>query len=135
MKKVGKTTTTFRYDLNQILYNYTVEVKNGFKELDLIARVPEELWMEVHDIVKEAVIEISLIKRNAKRQNVCLRRPRPETMQLLEENIGKTLSDIHHSRILYDPPPRILEYTLSLHDALPILFIFAFISRILGGGS
>ena len=53
-KKVGKTTRPFRYDLNQILNNYTVEVRNRFKGLDLIDRVPEELWMEVHDIVQEA---------------------------------------------------------------------------------
>ena len=50
-KKVGKTTRLFRYDLNQIPYDYTVEVKNRFKGLDLIDRVPEELWMEVHDMV------------------------------------------------------------------------------------
>ena len=53
MKKVGKTTRSFRYDLNQILYDYTVEVRNGFKGLDLIDRVPDELWTEVHDIVQE----------------------------------------------------------------------------------
>ena len=53
MKKVGKTTRPFRYDLNQIPYDYTVEVTNRFKGLDLIGRVPEELWMEVCDIVKE----------------------------------------------------------------------------------
>ena len=53
MKKVGKTTRPFRYDLYQIPYNYTVEVTNRFKELDLIVRVPEELWMKVHDIVQE----------------------------------------------------------------------------------
>ena len=53
MKKVGKTTRPFRYDLNQIPYNYTVEVRNRFKGLDLIDRVPDELWMEVHDIVEE----------------------------------------------------------------------------------
>ena len=57
MKKVGKTTRTFRYDLNQILYDYTVEVTNRFKGLDLIDRVPEELWMKVRDIVQEAVIK------------------------------------------------------------------------------
>ena len=57
MKKVGKTTRPFRYDLNQILYNYTLEVKNRFKGLDLIDRVPEELWTEVRDIVQEAVIK------------------------------------------------------------------------------
>ena len=57
MKKVGKTTTPFGYDLNQIPCDYTVEVANRFKGLDLIDRVPEELWMEVHDIVQEAVIK------------------------------------------------------------------------------
>ena len=51
LKKVGKTTRPFMYDLNQILYSYTVEVTNRFKGLDLIDRVPEELWTEVHDIV------------------------------------------------------------------------------------
>ena len=51
LKKVGKTTRPFRYDLNQIPYDYTVEVRNRFKGLDLIARVPDELWMEVCDIV------------------------------------------------------------------------------------
>ena len=57
MKKVGKTTRPFRYDLNQIPYDYTVEVTNRFKGLDLTNRVPEELWMEVCDIVQEAVIK------------------------------------------------------------------------------
>ena len=57
MKKVGKTTRPFRYDINLILYNYTVKVTNRFKGLDLIDRVPEELWMELHDIVQEAVIK------------------------------------------------------------------------------
>ena len=57
MKKVGKTTRAFRYDLNQIPYDYTVEVTNRFKGLDLIARVPEELWTEVPDIVQEAGIK------------------------------------------------------------------------------
>ena len=53
MKKVGKIARPFRYDLNQILYDYTVEVRNRFKGLDLIDRVPDELWTEVHDIVQE----------------------------------------------------------------------------------
>ena len=57
MKKVGKTTRLFRYELNQIPYDYTVEVTNRFKRLDLIDRVPEELRTEVHDIVQEAVIQ------------------------------------------------------------------------------
>ena len=55
LKKVGKTIKPFRYDLNQILYDYTVELRNIFKGLDLIDRVPEELWMEVSDIVWETV--------------------------------------------------------------------------------
>ena len=57
LKKVGKTTRPFRYDLNQILYDYTVEVRNSFNGLDLIDRVPDELWTEVHDIVQETGIK------------------------------------------------------------------------------
>ena len=57
MKKVGKTTRPLRYDLNQIPYDYTVEVTNRFKGLDLIDRVPEELWMGVCDTVQEAGIK------------------------------------------------------------------------------
>ena len=57
LKKVGKTTRPFRYALNQIPYNYTAEVTNIFKGLDLIVGVPEERWMEVYDIVQEAVIK------------------------------------------------------------------------------
>ena len=57
MKKVGKTTRPFRYGLHQIPYDYTVEVTNRFKGSDLIDRVPEELWMEVHEIIQEAVIK------------------------------------------------------------------------------
>ena len=70
MKKVGKTIRPFRYDLNQILYDYTVEVRNRFKGLDLIYRVPEELWMEVCDIVQEAGIKTIPKKRNTKSQMV-----------------------------------------------------------------
>ena len=57
MKTVWKTTTPFRYDVNQIPYDYTVEVRNRFKGLDLIDRVPEELWTEVHDVIQETVIK------------------------------------------------------------------------------
>ena len=57
MKKVGKTTRPFRCDLNQIHYDYTVEVRNKFKGLDLIDRVPHKLWMEAHDIVQETGIK------------------------------------------------------------------------------
>ena len=74
-RKVGKTTRPFRYDLNQMTYDYIVEVTNRFKGLDLIDRVPEELWTEVHDIVQKAMIKTIPKKKNAKRQNGCLRRP------------------------------------------------------------
>ena len=67
LKKVGKTTRPFRCDLNQIPYNYTVEVTNRSKGLDLIDRVPEELWMEVRDIVQEAVIKTILKKKKCKK--------------------------------------------------------------------
>ena len=67
MKKVGKTTRPFRYDVNQIPYNYTVEVTNRFKGLDLIDRMPEELWMEVRDNVQEAVIKTTPKKKKCKK--------------------------------------------------------------------
>ena len=67
MKKVGKTAGPFRYDLNQIPYDYTVEVTNRFKGLDLIVRVPEELWMEVHGIVQEAGIKTIPKKKKCKK--------------------------------------------------------------------
>ena len=75
MKIVGKTTRPFRYDLNQIPYDDTVEVRNRFKGLDLIDRVPEELRTEVCDIVQEVVIKTIPKKKKCKRQNGCLRRP------------------------------------------------------------
>ena len=67
MKKVGKTNRPFRDNLNQIPYDYTVEVRNRFKGLDLIDRVPEELWMEVHDIVQEKGIRIILMEKKRKK--------------------------------------------------------------------
>ena len=66
-KKVGKTTRPFRYDLNQFLYDHTVEVTNRFKGLDLIDRVPEEVWMEDHDIVQEVVIKTIIKKKKCKK--------------------------------------------------------------------
>ena len=75
MKKVGKITRPFRCDLNQIPYDYTVEVRNRFKGLDLIDRVPDELWMQVNDTVQETGIKTIPRKRNAKKQNGCLKRP------------------------------------------------------------
>ena len=67
MKKVGKTTRPFRYDLNQIPYDYAVEVRSRFKGLDLIDRVPDELWMEVHDIVQETGIKTICIEKKCKK--------------------------------------------------------------------
>ena len=75
MKKVQKMTRPFRYDLNQIPYDYTVEVTNRFKGLDLIDGVSEEIWGEVHNIVQEVVTKKkSPRKRSARRQSGCLRR-------------------------------------------------------------
>ena len=70
-----KTTKTFGYDLNQIPYDYTVEVRNRFKGLDMIDRVPNELWMEVHDIVQETGIKTIPMEKKSKKQNGCLGRP------------------------------------------------------------
>ena len=67
LNKVGKTTRPFRYDLNQIPYNYTVEVRNRFKGLDLIDRVPDELWMDVHDTVQETGIRTIPKKKECKK--------------------------------------------------------------------
>ena len=75
MKKVGKSTRPFRYDLSQIPYDYTVEVKNRFKGLDLVDRGPEELWTEVRNIVQEAVIKTNSKTKNGKRLNGYMRRP------------------------------------------------------------
>ena len=66
LKKVGKITRPFRYDLNQIPYDYTVEVRNRFNGLDLIVRVPEEIWTEVHDIVQETGSKIIPKKKKCK---------------------------------------------------------------------
>ena len=67
LKKVGKTTRPFRYDLNQIPYDYTVEVRNRFKGLDVIDRVPDELWNEVHDIVHETGIKTIPTEKKCKK--------------------------------------------------------------------
>ena len=67
MKKVGKTTRPFRYALNQILYDYTVEVTNRFKGLDLIERLTEELWTEVHNIIQEEVVKTIAKKKKCKK--------------------------------------------------------------------
>ena len=75
LKKVGKTTRPFRYDLNQIPYDCTVEMRNTFKGLGLIDRVSDELWNEVHDIVQETGIKTMPMEKKCKKQNGCLGRP------------------------------------------------------------
>ena len=82
---MGKTSGPFSYDLNQIPYNYTVEVRIRSKGLDLIDRVPDELWTEVRDTVQEAVIKTIPKKKNAKRQNGCLE----EALQIAERTEAK----------------------------------------------
>ena len=72
LKKVQKTTRPFRYDLNQIPYDYTVEVRNIFKGLNLIDRVPDELWMEVHDIVQETGIKTIPKKKKCKKSKMAV---------------------------------------------------------------
>ena len=74
MKKVGETTRPFSYDLNQIPYDYTVEVRNRLKRLDLIDRVPDELWMEVRDIVQETGIKTTPMEKKCKKAK-WLKRP------------------------------------------------------------
>ena len=74
LKKEEKTTRPFRYDLNEIPYDYIMEVRNRFKGLDLIYRMPDELRMEVRDIVQKTGIK-TIPMKNAKKQNGCLRRP------------------------------------------------------------
>ena len=75
LQKVGKATKPFRCDLNQIPYDYTLEVRNRFKGQDLIDRVPDELWTEVHDIVQDTGIKTIHKKKKFKKQNGGLRRP------------------------------------------------------------
>ena len=72
LKKVGKTTRPFRYDLNQIPYEYAVEVRDRFKGLDLIDRVPDKLWMEVYDIVHETVIKTIPKKKKCKKNKMAI---------------------------------------------------------------
>ena len=75
LKKVGKTTRPVRYDLNQIPYDYTVEVRNRFKGLDVIDRLPDELWTKVRTLYRGQGSRPSSWKRNAKKKNGCLGRP------------------------------------------------------------
>ena len=75
LKKVGETARPFRYDVNQIPYDYTVEVRNRFKGLDLIDRVPDELWSEVHDIVQETGIKTIPMEKKCKKAKWLLGKP------------------------------------------------------------
>jgi len=85
LKKVEKTTCPLRYDLNQIPYNYTVEVTNRFKGLGLINRVPEELWTDVHNIVQKAVIKTITKKKKWKKAKWLSE----ETLQIPEKKKNK----------------------------------------------
>ena len=97
LKKVGKTTRSFRYDLNQIPFEYIVEVTNSFKGLDLIERVPEEPWTEVHDIVQEAVIKAIPKKKKCKKA----KQLSEEALQIAEkrEVRGKEKRNVEFQRI------------------------------------
>ena len=72
MKKAGKTTRPLRYDLNQIPFDYTAKVRNGFNRLDLIDREPDELWMEVHDIVQETGIKTIPMEKKCKKSKMAV---------------------------------------------------------------
>ena len=85
MKKVGKTTRPFRYDLNQIPYNYIVEVRSKFKGLDLIDRVPDELWNEVRDTVQETGIKTTPMEKKCKKAKWLS----GEALQITEEKRGE----------------------------------------------
>ena len=87
LKKVGKTNRPFRYDLNQIPYDCTVEVRHKFKGLDLIDRVPEELWMEVHDIVQETGIKTIPVEKKCKKAKWLSGEALPIAVKRREEKI------------------------------------------------
>ena len=72
LKKVGETTRSFRYDINKIPYDYTVEVRNRFKGLDLMDKVPDELWNEVHDIVQETGIKTIPMKKEMQKSKMAV---------------------------------------------------------------
>ena len=86
MKKAGKTARTFRYDLNQIPYDYTVEMRNRFKGLDLIDRMPDKLWTEVHDIVQETGIKTNPMEKKCKKAKWLSREALQIAVKRREEN-------------------------------------------------
>ena len=159
MKKVGKTTRPFRYDLNQIPYDYTVEARNRFKGLDLIDRVPDELWTEVHDTVQETGIK-TIPKKNKCKKAKWLSEEALQIAVKRRELKGKgekeryTHLNAEFQRIARrDKKAFLNDQCKEIEDCLftllivsfvvqkllslirSHLFIFAFISNILGGGS
>ena len=94
MKKLGKTTRRFRYDLSQIPYDYTVEVRNRFKELDLIDRVPDELWTEVRDILQETGIKTIPMEKKCKRAK-CLSEEALQIAVKRSERQGRGKQNFH----------------------------------------
>ena len=109
LKKVGKTTRPFRYDLNQIPYDYTVEVRNRFKELDLIDRVPDELWTEVHDIVQETGIKTIPMEKKCKKAKWLsgeALHPFPSPGDLLDPAIKPWSLTLQADSLLSEPPGR-----------------------------
>ena len=111
MKKVWKTTRPFRYDLNQIPYDYTVEVRNRLKGLDLIDRVPDELWTEVHDIVQETGIKTIPKKRKCKKAKWLSE----EALQIAKKRSERQRPEIF-SRIL-EIPREHLEKAIATHSS------------------
>ena len=93
MKKVGKTTRTFRYDLNQIPYDYTVEVTNRFKGLDLIDKVPDELWTEVCDTVQETGLKTIPMEKKCKKAKWLSGEALQKAMKRREANTKKKRKD------------------------------------------
>ena len=94
MKKVEKTIRPFGYDLNQIPYDYTVDVTNRFKRLYLVKRVPKELWMEVHNIVQEAVTK-TIPKKNKYKKAKWLSEEALQIAEERKEGKGKRKGKIH----------------------------------------
>ena len=111
MKKVGKTTRQFRYDLNQIPYDYTLEVTNRFKGLDLRDRVPEQLWVEAHNIVQVAVIKIIPKKKKCKQAKWLSE----ETLQIAEKRSKRQ----RRKRKTYPPESRVPKKTKKRQESLP----------------
>ena len=100
LEKVGKTTRSFRYDLNQIPYDFRVEVINTFKGLDLIHRVPEELWTEVHDIVQEAGIKTIPKKKKCKKAK-WLSEEALQTIEKRRERKGKREKEMLENKVVF----------------------------------